>query len=76
MLESDEQGPLTELANAHYQEGDFAYCKYCYTTHDEWDIGSDSEVARRCGVSHTFVSKLREENLSCNVARYDSPVRL
>ncbi len=34
-------------------------------TDEEWMKWSDSEIARRCGVSHTFVQNVRKE-LSCN----------
>ena len=33
----------------------------------EWSTWTDSEVARRCAVSHTFVAKMREA-LTCNVS--------
>lgn len=38
---------------------------------EEWGQWSDSEIARRCAVSHPFVGKLRAE-LSCNDYRIDT----
>lgn len=39
----------------------------------EWSMWSDNEIARRCGVSHPFVGKVREE-MTCN--GYKSDVRI
>jgi len=37
-----------EYPESVYQYGD-AYCKYCYTTHDEWEsTGDDAWVCGRC----------------------------
>ena len=38
----------------------------------EWSQWSDREIARRCGVSHDFVSRLRASHLSSD-DRYDQP---
>lgn len=40
-------------------------------TDEEWKYWSNSEIARRCGVSHTFVAKSREI-LTCNVSSENS----
>lgn len=37
---------------------------------EEWSQWTDREIARRCNVSHPFVSKIRQE-LSGNVSRYE-----
>jgi len=39
---------------------------------DEWCQWNNSELARRCGVSHEFVRQLRN-NTSCNDCKIDTP---
>ena len=51
-------------AKANYQEGDFAYCKYCYNRHDNWCTGDDygDELVWKC--------------LICNHATHDKFMKI
>jgi len=38
---------------------------------EKWSLWSDNEIAKRCGVSHPFVGKVRAETSTCNGYKSD-----